>query len=108
MLGVGFAITSVTVLLGGWLLAARRGTVALVHALCGTAGVGVTLLAWRDGALAGAFGMDALVLLGAALAAGLVLAAAALRRRRPADAALVLHVALAGIGYLLLAGFALG
>jgi len=108
MLWAAFAITSLTVLLGGWLLAARRGWVGVVHGSCGAAGVAAVLLARRGGALSGAFGADALWLLAAGLGAGLILAGYALRRRRPADAVLVLHVALAGIGYLLLAGFALG
>lgn len=103
-----FAVLSVTVLLGGWLLMRRRGWVGVAHAASGAIGLAAGVWAWRRGALGGVFAADAIWLLAAGLAAGIVLGIAALRRRRPADAVLVLHIALAGIGYLLLAGFAIG
>ncbi len=119
MLRTAFALLSAAVLLGAALSARHVGAWRLrgwwpgvAHGCLGAAGLVALALALRAGVLAGPFAWDAAGLAGAALASGLGVAAIAWRRRRtPAGlpgGLVVLHATLGGIGYLILAGFALG
>ncbi len=80
----------------------------IVHGNLGGAGVLALLLAWHEGTLHGTFGGDAVVLVGGALVVGLVIAWFGWRDRPVPLAVILVHGALAGIGYLIVAGFALG
>lgn len=114
MLFGAFAVLSVTILLGMFLASttpASRGDFArwpLVHGLCGAAGLAFLALAWQRARLSGPFAMDALGLISLGLLVGLTMAVMARRGRPLPAAALIVHAALAGIGYLIVAGFALG
>ena len=111
---VAAVLLSAAVLLGMFLAATRpaqRGDFAhwpVVHGGLGAAGLIGLLLAWRAGALHGPFGADALGLIGAGLLVGLYIAGSAWRGRAVPAAAVWIHAALAGIGYLIVAGFAFG
>ena len=83
------------------MLAKTRRVLGLIHGKLGAVGLGLAALAMRAGTLRGPFAWDRLGLLAAALLLG-----AAIYFCRP-QGAIVLHAMLGGIGYLLLAGFAL-
>jgi hypothetical protein len=114
MLIGGFAVLSVAVLLGLWLAGtnpADRGGFAhwpIAHGLLGAAGLGVVALAWRRSGFSGPFAADAVGLIGLGLLAGLTIALLRWRRRPVGLAVILTHAALAGIGYLIVAGFAFG
>lgn len=97
---LGMALAVMHVRPGGGRVLARVG---LLHGGVGALGVAAMLVALRQSVL-GALGWDAVALLTAALLGGgtyYVLA----RRGRPPGLLLVLHGALAFIGYVLLAGY---
>jgi hypothetical protein len=83
----------------------------VAHGLVGTAGLALLLLALRGrprGALAGAssFGLQAAVLLSAALLAGIAIAILGRLRSRTARNAIFVHALLAITGYVMLIAYA--
>ncbi len=108
MLPLGFSLLCVAVMLGACLLAGRLYRASLLHGAAGLAGLVAIGLALSRGSLRGPFAWDALVLLAAAGAGGVVLYALA-RRRLPRPGLLVmLHATAGGLATLLLAGFVFG
>ena len=84
--------------------------VGMAHGLVGAAGLALLLLALRGpprGVLTGAssFGLQAAVLLGAALLAGIAIAVLARPWSRAASAAIVVHALLAVTGYVMLIAY---
>jgi hypothetical protein len=118
MLDLAFGVLSAAAVLGALLiLAQQRGRafanismpgLGATHGLIGAVGVIVLLLGWHEGDIFGKAGVDALVLLGAGLLGGLTIAALAWKRGRAPGGLIALHALVAGLGYLLLAGFTLG
>lgn len=114
MLLAAFVLLSAAVLFGLFLAGTRprgRGRFLhwpVVHGVLGAAGLAALALAWRRGGLHGPFAADALALIGAGLLAGLAIAGFAWRGRAAPMATILVHAALAGIGYLIVAGFAFG
>jgi hypothetical protein len=102
------AIVAGAVLAVGYLRAAAAPpAVAIAHGALGAAGLAALLLALRRGLPETAFGTEgfgagAAALLAPALALGLVLGHAGLRRRRPAATLVVSHATLAITGFVLL------
>jgi hypothetical protein len=114
VLGVAFAALSLAVGLGMWLAAGAPGRadlprwkIGLAHGIAGAGGVLALLVAW-GGSVPGTFAKDALALLVVGLIVGAGMALFAARSGRLPMAAVAIHAALAGIGYLILAGFVLG
>jgi hypothetical protein len=111
MLLLAFVVLSLAVLLGMLLAVLHvrpgggraRARIGLLHGGGGAAGVALLLLALR-GAVLGALAWDAVALLVAGLLGGAT-CYVLVRRGRPPDLLLVLHGALAFIGYVLLAGY---
>ena len=99
-----FLALSVTMALGGLLLAGRARRWTLLHGVCGAVGAASLVLALGSGALNGTFALDAAVLAVLALAGGLSLATIWRRGRRP-GLVVFLHASAGGLAYLLLAGF---
>jgi hypothetical protein len=111
-----FALLCITVAIGAGLAihylrgaALRRPPwpIALVHAVLGAAGLTILVLALRRGlppsdAGTTGFGPAAAVLIGLALALGLVIARAAWRGRRPAGILVAIHAGLAFAGFVVL------
>jgi len=118
MLALAFGILSAAALLGGALIVAQqRGRafasipmsgLGATHGLIGATGVIVLLLAWHEGDIFGKGAIDALALLGAGLLGGLTIAGLAWKRGQVPGGLVAMHALVAGLGYLLLAGFTLG
>jgi hypothetical protein len=108
MLGLCFAILSLTVLLGLCLLAGRLYRAATIHGLGGGIGLVLLLSVLRRGGLAGPFAVDSAVLLAGAFAGGLTLWLLSRRGRARPQLLIFLHATAGGLAYLLLAGFAFG
>ena len=116
MLVAAVAILGVAFALGLWLGSlymlferppSRLTAVSIVHGIVGAAGIAVLLLALRGPARgvkygAGAFGSFSAGLLVAALAGGLTLLAAHLRRRPVPVGLVAIHGMFAVVGYVLL------
>ena len=108
MLLFGFAALCITVALGTFLAAGRLLRAALLHGSAGLAGLAALSLALSRGMLSGPFAWDALGLVAAAFAGGLLLYGLA-RQRKPRPGLLVfVHAMAGGLGTLLLAGLVLG
>jgi hypothetical protein len=118
MLDLAFGILSAAAVLGALLIVAQqRGRafarismsgLGAMHGLIGATGVIVLLLGWQEGDVFGKAGVDALVLLGAGLLGGLTVALLAWKRGGAPGGLIAMHALVAGLGYLLLAGFTLG
>ncbi len=114
MLLAAFAVLSVAVLLGLWLAGTNpddRGAFSrwpAVHGVAGATGLAALAVAWSRAAIVGPFATDAVALVGLGLLVGLFVAWRAWRGRPVGMAMILTHAALAGIGYLVVAGFAFG
>ncbi len=104
MLAMCFAALSVTVLLGGLLVAGWARRLAVVHGAFGAMGTVALGLALRRAALHGPFAWDAFALAVAALAGGIAMWTVWRRGRRP-GLVVFLHASAGGLAYLLVAGF---
>lgn len=115
-LGLAFAILCGAVAIGAWLAIQRlRGATAgrppwpapFAHGALGTAGLAILIRVLRHGLPPSAmgttgFGPAAALLLGLALALGLVIAYAASRQRRPAGLLVAIYASLAIAGFVAL------
>lgn len=114
MLVAAFAVLSVAALLGLWLAGTRPadrggfGWWPLTHGGVGAAGLLCLALAWQRAALGGRFAADCVGLIATGLLLGVGMALLAWRGRRVSMTAILVHAALAGIGYLMVAGFVFG
>ena len=114
MLLAAFAALSLAVLLGLFLAGTNpddRGGFSrwpVVHAAAGVTGLAILALAWSRAAIVGPFAADAVALIALGFMAGLFIAWRAWRGRPVGMAVVLIHAAFAGIGYLIVAGFAFG
>ena len=107
MLAFSFLSLCFAVALGAFLAAGRLRQLALPHGAAGLAGLAALSLALSRGTLRGPFAWDALGLVAAAFAGGLLIYALAYRRKPRPGLLVFVHAIAGGLGTLLLAGFVL-